>query len=104
MLWCDRTGRVLPLSVGRAGRFGRMNGEMSASLRDTRRNLGKFARWGSNYAYHLGDVSAVSCVGHDASRATPKYRRWADRLFMDAPSDSPTLRRPVYFWATPWGQ
>ena len=32
-----------------------------------------------------------------------KYRRWAARLFMEAPSEAPRLRTPVRFWCTGWG-
>jgi hypothetical protein len=62
-----------------------------------------FARWGSNSAYHVGDLSAVVCPGHAESRITPKYQRWAAHLFSDHPSARPLLRRPLYFWATAWG-
>lgn len=94
---------VLPLYIGRAGRFGRGDGNVSANLADIRRNGGRFARWGSGYAYHIGDLSAAACPGHPGAKCSPKYRRWADRLFADAPAPSPRLREPVFFWATAWG-
>jgi hypothetical protein len=101
MIWLD--GRlVLPLYIGKAGRYGRSSDSLSANLLDVDRNFGKFARWGSNYAYHIGDLSAAVCRGHDPVRSTPKYRRWAERLFHDAPAEYPRLRRPVRFWCTAW--
>lgn len=103
MHWRDPSGRVLPLYVGRAGRYGRGGGKVSANLRAIHANGGKFARWGSNYAYHIGDLSAASCPGHSSGKVAPKYRRWADRLFADAPAPRPALRRPVFFWAAAWG-
>lgn len=102
MFWRDG-GRVVPLYIGRAGRFGRSPGRLSANLRDIGRDRGKFARWGSNHAYHIGGLSAVACVGHAAAAASTKYRRWASRLFVDAPSAAPLLRRLTFFWATAWG-
>lgn len=101
MLWIeDRL--VLPLYIGKAGRFGHEPGRISANLHNIDHNSGKFARWGSNYAYHIGDLSAVVCRGHASGKATPKYRRWAERLFHEAPTDAPRLRRPVRFWCTAW--
>ena len=101
MLWLD--GRiVLPLYIGKAGRYGRGAGNVSANLLAIARNFGKFARWGSNYAYHIGDLSAAVCPDHAPLRITPKYRRWAERLFVEAPSEHPRLRRPVHFWCTAW--
>jgi hypothetical protein len=95
--------RILPLYIGRAGKYGRSDGKISANLDNIRSNKGFFARWGSNYAYHIGDLSAVVCCGHPAQKVTPKYQRWAARLFRAWPADKPLLIRPVYFWATPWG-
>jgi len=103
MHWRDSAGRVLPLYIGRAGKYGKGHGNLSANLVSIRTNTGKFARWGSNYAYHIGDLSAAACPGHDAGRCSPKYRRWAARLFVDAPSLAPAPREPVWFWATAWG-
>jgi hypothetical protein len=101
MLWRD-DGRVLPLYIGKAGRYGRGAGNVSANLLNIDRNFGKFARWGSNYAYHIGDLSAAVCHGHASTKIVPKYRRWAERLFVEVPSECPRLRRPVLFWGAAW--
>ena len=95
--------RIIPLYIGRAGKYGRSGGNLSANLVSIRSNAGKFARWGSNYAYHIGDLSAATCPGHSPAKITPKYRRWAERLFTATPAAKPQLRRPTYFWATAWG-
>jgi hypothetical protein len=63
---------------------------------------GKFARWGDNYQYHIGDLSAVSVHGHVDKYRTYKYQDWAAALFKDFPSDNPMLKRPVYFWCKAW--
>jgi hypothetical protein len=101
MLWLEDT-LVLPLYVGRAGRYGRGSGNVSANLLNIENNTGKFARWGSNYAYHIGDLSAAACPGHSDAKITPKYQRWAERLFHSVPDERPRLRRPVFFWCTAW--
>jgi hypothetical protein len=92
----------VPLYVGKAGRYGR-TGEVSANLSSIRSNTGKFARWGYNYAYHLGDLSAAALPGHAQGTVSPKYQRWARRLFETVPSAVPRLRVPVRFWCTAWG-
>lgn len=98
----DAAGRVVPLYAGKAGRFGRRGG-VSANIVAIRANTGKFARWGYNYAYHLGDLSAAALPGHAPNKIAPKYRRWARRLFNEAPAAAPRLRTPVRFWCTSWG-
>ena len=92
---------VVPLYIGRTGMFG-VKGGLSANLAAIRSDRGKFGRWGSNYAYHIGDLSAVACPGHPESKRSLKYQRWAERLFVDAPSETPTLRTDTRFWATVW--
>lgn len=101
MHWLEE-GRVIPLYIGRAGKYGKGAGNISANLLDIERDTSKFARWGSGYAYHIGDLSAAACPGHGSGKLQKKYHRWAQRLFLDAPAATPTLRRPVYFWATAW--
>lgn len=95
-------GSVVPLYIGKAGRHGRAGKLISANLASIRTNGGKFARWGSNYAYHIGDLSAAVLPGHDPRKVALKYQRWAARLFEDAPSNRPMLRFPVRFWCTAW--
>jgi len=102
MHWREDSGRIAPLYIGRAGKYGKGGGNISANIVGIERDTSKFARWGSGYAYHIGDLSAAACIGHGPDKVVKKYDRWAQRLFCDAPTSSPTLRRPVYFWATAW--
>jgi hypothetical protein len=101
MCWL-REEQVLPLYIGKAGRYGRKDGNISANLARPDRDRSKFARWGSNYAYHLGELSAVACPGHSANKQSPKYKRWAERLFLNFPAEQPQLREQTYFWCTAW--
>jgi hypothetical protein len=73
-----------------------------AEIKGIERDASKFARWGDNYAYHIGDLSAAVLPGHDPKHIEPKYRMWASTLFKSYPSETPVLRRPVYFWAKAW--
>ena len=98
----DEAGRVVPPYLGKAGRIGRTGG-VSANVVSIRANAGKFARWGYNYAHHVGDLSAAALPGHAPDKLAPKYRRWAQRLFTEAPTASPQLRAPVRFWCTALG-
>lgn len=100
MLW-HQDGKPTPLYIGRTHKVGK-TGAFSANVRNLRSNSGKFARWGYNYAYHMGDLSAVVCAGHPTGKQTNKYRRWADRLFDGGSASSLCLKQPVYFWATLW--
>ena len=98
----DGCGRVVPLYIGKAGRHGRAGAAVSANIASIRANAGRFARWGYNYAYHLGDLSAAALPDHDARKLQPKYARWARRLFHEAPTAAPRLRTEVRFWCSAW--
>jgi hypothetical protein len=91
---------VIPIYVGKSEKFGKTAGGLSANIANIEHNLGKFSRWG--YAYHIGDLSAVVCPGHAATKNTHKYARWAERLFRGYPSAAPRLKEPAYFWITAW--
>jgi hypothetical protein len=56
----DERGRVVPLHVGKAGRHGRSGAAVSADIAAVRANAGRFARWGYDDAYHMGDLIAAA--------------------------------------------
>ena len=62
----------------------------------------KFARWGDNYQYHIGDLSAAALAGHPVDKISPKYSRWAADLFDEIPSENPRLKEDVRFWVKAW--
>lgn len=99
----DRNSRVVPLYIGKAARHGRFGALVLANLANIERDQGKFARWGYNYAYHLGDLSAAILPGHSLQKAVPKYAKWVKTLFQCAPTSKPRLRFDVHFWCTAWG-
>ncbi len=96
-------GRVVPLYIGKAGRHGRSGAPVSANIASIRANAGRFARWGYNYAYHMGDLSAAALPGHPPLKVQPKYARWARRLFREAPADAPRPGVEARFWCAAWG-
>ena len=95
-------GQFIPLYIGKTETIGKGAGNLSANIKNLKTDKSKFARWGDNYAYHVGDLSACVLTGHADGKQAIKYRAWADRLFENVPSLTPKLRRPVYFWAAAW--
>ena len=98
----DSDGSLLPLYIGKAETLGRGDGNLSANLQRLHINKDKFARWGDNYAYHIGDLSAAVLSSHPVEKRNPKYSAWATKLFESVPTDQPKLAFGIYFWAKAW--
>ncbi|QWV96095.1 hypothetical protein KP005_11960 [Geomonas nitrogeniifigens] len=103
MYTARREEEIIPLYIGKTETIGKGDGNLSVNVFNLQRDRSKFARWGDNYAYHIGDLSAVSLAGHSLSKVTSKYKRWADQLFESYPAQNPKLKTPVFFWAKAWG-
>lgn len=88
---------IIPLYIGKTETKGRKN-PLSANIKNIAKNKNKFARWGDNRQYHIGDLSDVVL----GERTTPKYQNWASTLFETSPSKSPVLNRQTYFWCMAW--
>ena len=98
MYWLE-DGDVVPLYVGKAGKYGRDGESLSANLEDLRgTSTRKFARWGDAHYYHIGNLSAI-VFDHDKNQKQ-KYEKWADRLF----ADGRRLRQQTYFWTKAWSR
>jgi hypothetical protein len=96
MYWLE-DGDVIPLYVGKAGKYGRSGEDLSANLRGLHgTRTGKFARWGDGHYYHIGNLSAI-IFDHDKNQKQ-KYEKWADQLF----EEGRQLCQPTYFWAKAW--
>jgi hypothetical protein len=93
---------ILPLYIGMTETFGKGDRNLSANLHNLHVHKDKFARWGDNYAYHIGDLSAAALTGHPVEKRNPKYVKWASRLFKVAPTDQPQLACDLFFWAKAW--
>lgn len=92
-------GDVVPLYVGKAGKYGRDGEGLSANLGGLRGNsTSKFARWGDGHYYHIGNLSAI-VFDHDKNQKE-KYGKWADLLF----EEGRQLRQQTYFWVKAWRQ
>lgn len=94
--------QFVPLYIGKTETHGMGDGNLSANIRNLGTTKSKFARWGDNYAYHMGDLSACVLPGHRPEKRASKYEAWAAALFENVPSLTPQLRQPVYFWAVAW--
>ena len=96
MYWLEG-GDLVPLYVGKAGKYGRDGESLSTNLKNLRGNsTRKFARWGDAHYYHIGNLSAIM-FDHEKNQKQ-KYGKWADRLF----EDGRQLRQQTYFWAKAW--
>tara|TARA_B100002003_G_scaffold17150_1_gene14222 strand:- start:122 stop:646 length:525 start_codon:yes stop_codon:yes gene_type:complete len=102
MMFLRDLSKVLPLYIGKAETIGKRNRNLSANIKNLHSNTQNFARWGDNYAYHIGDLSAVALPGHDPSKKSRKYLNWAKVLFLEFPTSRPQLKQEVYFWTTAW--
>jgi len=98
MYWLE-DGNIIPLYVGKAGKYGRDGEGLSANLRGLRgSSTGKFARWGDGHYYHIGNLSAI-LFDHDKNQKQ-KYEKWADQLF----DEGRQLQQQTYFWTKAWQQ
>ena len=102
MMLAEEPEGVVPLYIGKAETIGKGEGNLSANIKDIETNTRNFARWGDNYAYHIGDLSAAVLPGHDPKEITPKYSSWAASLFKEYPTNTPVLKRKVFFWTKAW--
>jgi hypothetical protein len=102
MYWRGSDACLEPLYIGKAETFGRGDRNLSANILNLRSSKDKFARWGDNYAYHIGDLSAAVLTNHPLEKRNPKYSAWATKLFQSAPTDQPKLAFDIYFWAKAW--
>lgn len=104
MMFWKKDNKAIPLYIGKSEKYGKKNGNLSQNIKNIRSNKANFCRWGNNYAYHIGDLSAVVCEGHPDNKKSKKYFKWADLLFEDYQSISPILKNNTYFWIKAWSK
>ena len=108
MYWLDDEQQIIPLYIGKSEKYGKQGNNLSKNIQNISSNKHFFCRWGDNYRYHIGDLSAVVCPGHPPlnklrkSDRLCKYEKWADCLFESYPTPYPTLQRATYFWIQAW--
>jgi hypothetical protein len=93
---------IIPLYIGKSEKYGKQGNNLSRNISNIEKDKSFFCRWGNNYAYHIGDLSAVVCPGHPEKKVLQKYKRWANMLFESYPTTEPTLKEDVYFWVYAW--
>ena len=101
MMYRTDQDQIIPLYIGKSEKYGKSEGNLSVNIKNIARDFSKFSRWGDNYAYHIGDLSAV-VLGHEDIYQNYKYKRWATALFESYPTDQPKLKFPVKFWIKAW--
>lgn len=103
MMAMEREGKVIPLYIGKTETIGRGERNLSANIEGIEGgDTSKFARWGDNYAYHIGEMSTVVIQEQNGGRAKLKYKSWAKALFKEFPTSAPELQETVYFWTKAW--
>lgn len=95
---------VIPLYIGKSEKYGKQGNNLSANIKgiDKSGNKGNFCRWGDNYAYHIGDLSAIVCPNHQENKKQRKYKKWASKLFETYPDVNPKLKQNVFFAINAW--
>jgi hypothetical protein len=89
----------VPLYIGKAEKQG-VKHPISVNIAKIRTNKGKFARWGDNVAYHIGDLSHALFGFEAYKKPDKKYKAWANVLF--SKYDPPALIEPIYLYLIPW--
>ncbi|MFP5111643.1 hypothetical protein ACSU64_04575 [Bacillaceae bacterium C204] len=89
----------VPLYIGKAEKKG-VKHPISVNIANIRTNKAKFARWGDNVAYHIGDLSHALFGFESYKKPDKKYKAWANVLF--SKYDPPILKEPVYLYLLPW--
>ena len=101
MAWGDFE-HLRPLYIGKAGRFGKSEGKLSANLKNLQSDKSKFARWGDGNDYHIGDLSQALYGWSAYKEPSQKYLRWAEVLFAER---SPLrLREATSVLLVPWDE
>ncbi len=96
-------GRIVPRYIGKSESFGKTSGILFCQPCAPRDRYSRNSLGGAdNYAYHIGDLSAVVLAGHGLETQTVKYRSWANALFEAINTERPRLRQPIFFWVKAW--
>lgn len=93
----------VPRYIGKAELLGRGDHNLSANIKDLINGTANFGRWGYNYAYHIGDLSACCFSNHEPKLRLPKYERWRNALF-DIEGETVRLKTETLFWAGIWSK
>lgn len=99
MMYRIHDNNIIPLYIGKSEKYGKLNKNLSVNITTSK---DKFSRWGYNYSYHFGDLSAIVCLGHDTLKINKKYQKWATSLFEEFPTSIPKIKNEVYFWIKAW--
>lgn len=57
MYWLDSDNEVVPLYIGKSGKFESSGYKLNPNLKGIRQRSSRFARWGYGTAFHLGSLS-----------------------------------------------
>lgn len=104
MMFWKKDNKITPLYIGKSEKYGKSGGDLSINIKNIGQNKTNFCRWGYNYAYHIGDLSAVVCLGHPEIKILNKYSKLVALIFENYPVEEPVLKAPVCFWIKAWSK
>ena len=102
MYWLDSNDDVLPLYIGKSGKFESTGYKLNPNLKYIRERKSRFARWGYGTAFHMGGLSQTYFdSAWESTGETPRSSkgRWIQTLFEPK---SRQLKRDVYLWMKAW--
>ena len=102
MYWADSEGGIIPLYIGKCGKFETSGSNLNPNLRSIRQRKSRFARWGYGTAFHLGQLSQIffdSSWEYSGQAPNSSKGRWIQTLFDPR---SRRLTQEVYLWIGAW--
>jgi len=102
MYWTDPEEGVIPLYIGKSGKFESRGYNLNPNLKHIRKRKSRFARWGYGTAFHLGSLSQTYFdSAWESSGEIPDNSkgRWIQTLFEPR---SRQLKQDVYLWMKAW--
>lgn len=102
MYWIDSCDDVIPLYIGKSGKFASDGYRLNPNLKCVRERKSRFARWGYGTAFHLGSLSQTyfgSTWESNGEVPNTSKGQWVRTLFEPK---SRRLKRNVYLWMTAW--
>lgn len=102
MYWLDPNDDVVPLYIGKSGKFESTGYNLNPNLKYIRERKSRFARWGYGTAFHIGGLSETYFDSSwESTGETPRSSkgRWIQTLFEPK---SRRLKQDVYLWMKAW--
>ena len=87
--------------IGLTGKYGRDGERLNLNLENLEKKRDFFARWGDDYARHIGGLS--NAILNNGFPTENKYRVWADYM-LEAKDEKVYPKFPIKFFALAWSK